>query len=104
MDVNWLAAPVVALGFWTEWAVKWPMAAATLGTTALTFFIARRLFRRMAETRAVATEAACIAGLAWLVNTANVTMIYHCRPDPGLTAFLTAASCTILSIHSEFGA
>src|ERR1700730_16185341 len=23
--VNWLAAPVVALGFWTELAVKWPM-------------------------------------------------------------------------------
>src|SRR5438046_2872251 len=33
--VNWLAAPVVALGFWTEWAVKWPMIAGTVASTAL---------------------------------------------------------------------
>jgi 4-amino-4-deoxy-L-arabinose transferase-like glycosyltransferase len=31
--VNWLAAPVVAMGFWTEWAVKWPMLAGSLAST-----------------------------------------------------------------------
>ena len=32
-----------------------------------------------------------LAGIAWLVNPANMSMIYHCRPDPVLIAFLTAA-------------
>ena len=89
--VNWLAAPVVALGFWTEWAVKWPMAAGALASTALTFWMARRLFGQLPEIGDRATCAAAIAGIAWLVNPANLTMIYHCRPDPLLVTFLTAA-------------
>src|SRR5437899_2278572 len=89
--VNWMAAPVVALGFWQEWAAKWPMVAATLLTTALTVRIARNLFRKIPETETVANEAALLAGAAWLVNPANMTMIYHCRPDPVLVLFLTAA-------------
>ena len=89
--VNWMAVPVVALGFWQEWAVKWPMVAGTLLTTALTVTIARNLFRQIPETAIVADEAAFIAGAAWLVNPANMTMIYHCRPDPVLVLFLTAA-------------
>ena len=89
--VNWMAVPVVALGFWQEWAVKWPMVAGTLLTTALTVTIARNLFRQIPEIAIVADEAAFIAGAAWLVNPANMTMIYHCRPDPVLVLFLTAA-------------
>ena len=89
--VNWLAAPLVALGFWAEWAVKWPMVAGALASTALTVWMARRLFRRTAEIGDQAKNAAAIAGIAWLVNPANLTMIYHCRPDPLLVTFLIAA-------------
>jgi 4-amino-4-deoxy-L-arabinose transferase-like glycosyltransferase len=99
--VNWMAAPVVALGFWQEWAVKWPMVAATLLTTALTVVIARNLFRKIPATAIVADEAALIAGAAWLVNPANMTMIYHCRPDPVLVLFLTAAWMFATAIISE---
>ena len=99
--VNWMAAPVVALGFWQEWAVKWPMLAATLLTTVLTVAIARNLFRKIPETASVADEAALIAGAAWLVNPANMTMIYHCRPDPVLVLFLTAAWMFATAILSE---
>src|SRR5947208_7842139 len=99
--VNWMAAPVVALGFWQEWAAKWPMVAATLLTTALTVRIARNLFRKIPETETVANEAALLAGAAWLVNPANMTMIYHCRPDPVLVLFLTAAWTFATAIISE---
>jgi len=100
--VNWMAAPVVALGFWQEWAAKWPMVAATLLTTALTVRIARNLFRKIPETETVANEAALLAGAAWLVNPANMTMIYHCRPDPVLVLFLTAAwMCTTAVIFEN---
>src|SRR2546423_829519 len=99
--VNWMAAPVVALGFWQEWAVKWPMIAATLLTTALTVAIARNLFRNIPETASVANEAALVAGAAWLVNPANMTMIYHCRPDPVLVLFLTTAWIFATAIMSE---
>src|SRR5436853_7734032 len=64
--VNWMAAPVVALGFWQEWAVKWPMVAATLLTTVLTVIIARNLFRQIPEIAIVADEAEFIAGAPWL--------------------------------------
>src|SRR5256885_14300420 len=67
------------------------MVAGTLLTTALTVTIARNLFRQIPEIAIVADEAAFIAGAAWLVNPANMTMIYHCRPDPVLVLFLTAA-------------
>src|SRR5256886_16934469 len=98
---NRMAVPVVALGFWQEWAVKWPMVAGTLLTTALTVTIARNLFRQIPETAIVADEASLIAGAAWLVNPANMTMIYHCRPDPVLVFFLTAAWMFATAIISE---
>ncbi len=81
--VNWLAAPLLKLGFWTEWAVKMPMLLGSLTTLALTVFMANYLLGN----RAVAF----LAGIAWLVNPANMSMIYHCRPDPVLIAFLTGA-------------
>jgi 4-amino-4-deoxy-L-arabinose transferase-like glycosyltransferase len=81
--VNWLAVPLLKLGFWTEWAVKMPMLLGSLATVALTVWAARRLLRD--------NDAAFLAGIAWLVNPANVSMIYHCRPDPVLNVFVTAA-------------
>jgi 4-amino-4-deoxy-L-arabinose transferase-like glycosyltransferase len=89
--VNWMAAPVVALGFWTELAVKWPMMLGTIITAALAVRMAHRLFRKIPETREMAQGAACVAGIACVVNSPNLTMIYHCRPDPVLVAFLTLA-------------
>jgi 4-amino-4-deoxy-L-arabinose transferase-like glycosyltransferase len=89
--VNWMAAPVVALGFWTEPAVKWPMMLGTIITAALAARMAHRLFRKIPETREMAQGVACVAGIACLVNTPNLTMIYHCRPDPVLVAFLILA-------------
>lgn len=89
--VNWLAAPLVALGFWTEWAAKWPMIAGTLASTALCVWMAHRLFRQVPELDNKAKCAAAVAGVAWLVNSPNLTMIYHCRPDPALVTFLTTA-------------
>ncbi|MGZ5023740.1 MAG: ArnT family glycosyltransferase [Chthoniobacterales bacterium] len=80
--VNWLAAPLLKLGFWTEWAVKMPMLLASLTTLALTVWMAKHLLG--------ARDVAYLAGIAWLVNPANMSMIYHCRPDPVLIAFLTA--------------
>jgi 4-amino-4-deoxy-L-arabinose transferase-like glycosyltransferase len=81
--VNWLAAPLLKLGFWTEWAVKMPMLLGSLTTLALTVFMANYLLGNR--------DLAFLAGIAWLVNPANMSMIYHCRPDPVLIAFLTAA-------------
>src|SRR5438045_4837685 len=43
--VNWLAAPVVALGFWTEWGVKWSMAAGAPGAAAVSCFVGGRVVR-----------------------------------------------------------
>ena len=106
--VNWLAAPLVRLGFWTEWAVKLPMLLASLATLALTVWsvhltrrdVLRHLPNSMGEApsrkewgRAEArpSEVGLLAGIAWLVNPANINMIYHCRPDPVLVVFLTGA-------------
>lgn len=88
--VNWLAVPIVKLGFWTEWAVKLPMVGATLVSTALTVWMARRLFQQIRGMQGIAFCAACIAGIAWIANPANTTMVYHCRPDPVLVMFVTA--------------
>src|SRR6266481_2896872 len=65
--VNWLAAPVVALGFWTEWAAKWPMIAGTLASTALCVWMAHRLFRQIPQFSTHAKNAAAVAGIAWAV-------------------------------------
>lgn len=116
--VNWLAAPLLAAGFWTELSVKTPMLLGSLATLALTVWMARRLLRRSLDpddeskggpdaghasargdqgmrgasiNAQLATDAAFLAGIAWLVNPANLTMLYHCRPDPLLVTFLTGA-------------
>ncbi len=81
--VNWLAAPLLKLGFWTEFAVKLPMLLASLATLALTIWFANHSLGNR--------DLAYLAGIVWLVNPANINMIYHCRPDPVLIAFLTAA-------------
>ena len=87
--VNWLAAPVVAMGFWTEWAVKLPMLLGSLLTLWLTVTMGRRLLSECQEVSEWAVEGGLIAGLAWLTNPGTMDSFYHCRPDPVLVSFLT---------------
>lgn len=89
--VNWLAAPVVALGFWTEWAVKTPMLLGSLLTLWLTVHLGRRLLSQCPETSGWAVEGGLLAGLAWLTTPGTMDAFYHCRPDPFLVTCLTAA-------------
>ena len=89
--VNWLAAPWVALGFWSEWAVKLPMLLASLCTLWMIVGMGRHLLGRCAETAPWAEEGGLLAGLAWLTTPATMESLYHCRPDPVLVAFLIAA-------------
>lgn len=89
--VNWMAAPVVGLGFWTEWAVKLPMLVASVATLLMVVGMARHLLARCPETAARAAEGSVLAGLAWLATPATAESIYHCRPDPVLVAFLAGA-------------
>ncbi len=88
--VNWLAAPIVAVGFWTEWAVKLPMTLASLVTLGAVLWFGRKLLRATPNP----TAAGIVAAMAWLVNPANVTFVYHCRPDPVLICFMTLAWIT----------
>lgn len=81
--VNWLAAPLVRLGCWSEWSVKLPMLIASVITLLLTVRMGKHLLGK--------DDPAFLAGIAWLVNPAGINMIYHCRPDPVLVAFLTGA-------------
>lgn len=85
--VNWMAAPVVAAGFWTEWAVKLPMTVASLVTLTAVFWFGRRLLGTTSDPNG----AGIVAAMAWLVNPANVTFVYHCRPDAVLVCFMTLA-------------
>lgn len=90
--VNWLAAPIVKAGFWTEWALKLPMLAGSLATLGLCIWMARRIAGRLPEADAdphFGAHLPAIAGIAWLTNPANLTALYHCRPDPLLLGFLT---------------
>jgi 4-amino-4-deoxy-L-arabinose transferase-like glycosyltransferase len=89
--VNWLAAPWVAMGFWSEWAVKLPMLVASLCTLWMIMGMGRHLLGRCAETAEWSDEGGLLAGLAWLTTPATMESLYHCRPDPVLVAFLVAA-------------
>lgn len=89
--VNWLAAPVVSLGVWTEWAAKLPMLLASLVTLLITVLMGRHLLSRCAETAAWATEGGLLAGFAWLVSRGTMDALYHCRPDPVLVTCLIGA-------------
>ncbi len=88
--VNWLAAPIVAAGFWTEWAVKLPMTLASLVTLGSVLWFGRRLLQATPNP----TAAGIVAAIAWLVNPANVTFVYHCRPDAVLISLMTLAWMT----------
>jgi 4-amino-4-deoxy-L-arabinose transferase-like glycosyltransferase len=88
--VNWLAAPIVAAGFWTEWAVKLPMTIASLVTLGAVFWFGRKLLGDTPDP----TASGIVAAMAWLVNPANVTFVYHCRPDAVLVCLMTLAWIT----------
>ncbi|GEP45378.1 hypothetical protein BGE01nite_46690 [Brevifollis gellanilyticus] len=89
--VNWLAAPLVAMGFWTEWAVKMPMLLGSLLTLGIIIKMGRHLLSQCAETALHATEGGLLAGMAWLTTPGSMDLIYHCRPDPLLVTCLAAA-------------
>lgn len=89
--VNWLAAPWVAMGFWSEWAVKLPMLLASLCTLGIVVGMGRHLLGRCAATAKWSAEGGLLAGLAWLTTPATMESLYHCRPDPVLVTFLVAA-------------
>jgi 4-amino-4-deoxy-L-arabinose transferase-like glycosyltransferase len=102
--VNWLGAPIVALGFHNELALKLPAVLSGITTSILVFFAARFLFRRLdtdSDTdpadpadRSIATHAtplAMLAAAAWLASPSAVKHIYFMRPDILFTALLTGA-------------
>ena len=89
--VNWLAAPLVSMGVWTEWAAKLPMLLASFATLGITVMMGRHLLSRCVETAAWATEGGLLAGLAWLTTPCTMDSLYHCRPDPVLVTCLFAS-------------
>ncbi len=104
--VNWVGAPIVALGIHTEWALKLPSILAGITTAIFVFIAARFLFRQLefnhqdnAE-HAIASNAtvlAFFASCAWLASLSTIKQIYFMRPDLLFTAFLTIAwVCSIL--------
>jgi len=98
--VNWLGAPIVALGFHNELALKLPAAVSGITTSILVFFAARFIFRRLDTDSADeadrsiaihATPLAMLAAAAWLASPSAVKHIYFMRPDILFTALLTGA-------------
>ncbi len=108
--VNWLGAPIVALGFHNELALKLPAVLSGITISILIFFAARFLFRRLdtgSDTdpadQSIAVHATPLAMLAagvWLASPSAVKHIYFMRPDILFTALLAAgwfASVVLLS-------
>ena len=100
--VNWVGAPIVALGFHNELALKLPAVLSGISISILIFFAARFLFRRLntdSETappdeadQSIATHAtplAMLAAAAWLASPSAIKHIYFMRPDILFTALLT---------------
>ena len=90
---NWIGAPIFALGWHSELALKLPSVLAGLATIVLTFFIARRLLGRDHS------ALACAAAVIWIAAPENAKHVYFARPDMLLIALLTggwlAALCAL---------
>jgi len=102
--VNWVAAPIVAMGFHNELALKLPAVLSGVSISILIFFAARFLFRRLntdSETdpadpadeadqsiAAHATPLAMLTAAAWLASPSAIKHIYFMRPDILFTALL----------------
>ncbi len=98
--VNWLGAPIVALGFHSELALKLPAVLSGTLISILIFFAARFFFQRLNTDLAdqadrsiahYATPLAFFASAAWLASPSAVKHIYFMRPDILFTAWLVLA-------------
>ncbi|MBI1375083.1 MAG: hypothetical protein GC159_20380 [Phycisphaera sp.] len=97
---NWIAAPLVSLGVWDEWALKLPSMLSAIVTTVLTVLIAMHLARRARGaagdddelTRAGVDPLTfgLVAGAIYLASYPAIKLAYLARPDPVLVMFLVA--------------
>ena len=87
--INWIGTPIVALGLWREWALKFPSILATVITVMLCFWMTRRMGARAAVSDP--TLLAVTAGIAFLANPSTAKHIYFLRPDMLNVTCLTAA-------------
>ena len=109
--LNWLGAPVIALGLSGEWAYKVPSILAALGMVGVTVFMAGRLLGRVGEggfhrdDAGIAARSAGIAvaaGAMWMSSPAAVKHAFFGRQDMLFAALLGAAwmACTV-ALESE---
>ncbi len=98
--VNWLGVPIVALGFHTELALKFPAVLSGISISILIFFAARFFFRKLdtdpadladCSIASHATPLAMLAAGAWLASPSAIKHIYFMRPDILFTALLAGA-------------
>jgi 4-amino-4-deoxy-L-arabinose transferase-like glycosyltransferase len=87
--VNWLGAPLAAMGYWGEWAFKMPSLLAALATFLTIAFIGRRLLVPIAGEDA--TALGWCAAAAWAASPSAVKHMYFLRPDMALIACATIA-------------
>jgi len=97
--VNWIGTPIVALGFWNEWALKLPSLLATIITVILCFWMTRRMGNyavsanpeKFSHTPNYPVWLGIAAGIAYLANPSTTKHIYFLRPDMLNVTCLTAA-------------
>jgi len=87
--VNWLGAPLAAMGYWDEWAFKMPSLFAALVTFIAIAFVGRRLLIPIAGEDA--TALGWCAAAAWAGSPSAVKHMYFLRPDMALIACTTLA-------------
>lgn len=96
--VNWLGAPLAAMGFWQEWAFKMPSLLAALATFLATAWIGRRLLAQIAGDDA--TALGWCAAAAWCASPSAVKHMYFLRPDMALIACTTIAwAAAVMSLR-----
>ena len=97
--VNWLGAPVVALGLHDEWALKFPALFSGVCVFLLTFFGGSSLYQRLARAHADeddrrlagwAAPLGMLAAAAWFASPSAAKHVYFVRPDIVLVMCLTA--------------
>ena len=106
--VNWVGAPIVAMGFHSQLALKLPAVLSGLAMTLLTFLAARFLFIKLEDSTdpaeaaisTLATPLAILAAGAWLASPSAIKHIYFMRPDILFSALLVAAWFTSIQLLS----
>ncbi|MEZ6241710.1 MAG: hypothetical protein R3B57_01570 [Phycisphaerales bacterium] len=93
--MNWIAAPLVAAGVWTEWAFKLPSILGALATFIATGALGARLLRAASDELSVSARTLAgaspialgfAASLVWIASPSAVKHAYFCRPDMLFTA------------------